>query len=574
MGLPGYFKLISKKYKNIIKEKTKCKYLYIDANGIFHSQCIEFMSNFYLNYDGKTKINQKDLDNQMIDKVIDYIQKITTVANPTVKVYIAVDGVVPMAKIARQRKSRYYSQIYETMMRKIKYKYEKDIIEDKWSNIVITPGTEFMEKLHIKILNHYRSHYTNIECVYSSYHSVGEGEHKIMNEIKKDIPINTDNNDIVIYSADADIYFLSMLTFRTDIYILKEINDDDIKEYISIEYLKMNVYDHINIEELTVDELMLDYTYFCLLLGNDFIPHLPSISIKKNGINHLVESYKYCYSKFKETLVKIERNIDGEYVKINEGFMKLFLCYLSINENNHLYQLRNKRMTPSEDVKKLDSYDYNVWELDNLIDVADYDPIKINSDSSELWKYRYYNEYFKVSTCQDNLINKLSMNYLESLTWTINYYIGNVTSNLWFYRYTHAPFISDIYNFYTKYTLKNSINIAYNKINVTAKDKILNKNGLLFPKEKNIIITPLLLLCIVTPLQFKKILPLEYQKVISDKSVKHLYPEKSDLDTISKTIIWMSNPLIPSINMKAIIDLTKNAKLSGSERQRNISNIE
>ena len=80
-----------------------------------------------------------------------YIEKIISVADPKVGVYLAIDGVAPAAKIKQQRSRRFKSVHDREMWDNIKKKHNKPV--DKfWNNSAITPGTEFMERLHYKIL--------------------------------------------------------------------------------------------------------------------------------------------------------------------------------------------------------------------------------------------------------------------------------------------------------------------------------------------------------------------------------------------------------------------------------------
>ena len=62
--------------------------------------------------------------------------------------YIAIDGVVPIAKMIQQRERRFKSAIEKKKEREIREKcgMETDSV-DSWDTNAISPGTEFMEKL-------------------------------------------------------------------------------------------------------------------------------------------------------------------------------------------------------------------------------------------------------------------------------------------------------------------------------------------------------------------------------------------------------------------------------------------
>ena len=179
MGVPGFFAWLLKNniHNNIVLNKIdKIDNLYFDANCLFHPKCFDILKLY------QNEKNIEKLEKLMMDRIVKYIDYIIKYVNPTELIYIAVDGVAPVAKINQQRKRRYKSVIDKTYQNILneKYNIEKN---DIWSNIVITPGTEFMIKLD-EHLNKYIKKYKNIKLIYSSYKECGEGEHKIIRYIK------------------------------------------------------------------------------------------------------------------------------------------------------------------------------------------------------------------------------------------------------------------------------------------------------------------------------------------------------------------------------------------------------
>ena len=47
-----------------------------------------------------------------------------------------------------------------------------------------------------------------------------------------------------------------------------------------------------NLDEIHIKDRLDDYIFICFLLGNDFLPHFPSINIRTGGINKLLNAYK------------------------------------------------------------------------------------------------------------------------------------------------------------------------------------------------------------------------------------------------------------------------------------------
>ena len=158
MGVPGFFWWIVKNSKkkniknNVIIKKIKgtVDILYLDSNCLFHPQCFKTLDN-YPDWD-----NIDYIENKMIKRILRYIDYLVDYVNPQKKLYISVDGVAPLAKMNQQRKRRFMSVHEKKIIDSIKRKHNKDINENNWSNIVISPGTEFMEKLSESIILHFR----------------------------------------------------------------------------------------------------------------------------------------------------------------------------------------------------------------------------------------------------------------------------------------------------------------------------------------------------------------------------------------------------------------------------------
>ena len=106
MGIPSYFSYIVKNHSNIIKKLTantiQVNNLYLDCNSIIYDAVhnIDF-----------TKIDESDADviiRTVCDKINEYILHL----KPDNNIYIAFDGVAPVAKLEQQR-SRRYKSLYQ-----------------------------------------------------------------------------------------------------------------------------------------------------------------------------------------------------------------------------------------------------------------------------------------------------------------------------------------------------------------------------------------------------------------------------------------------------------------------------
>ena len=83
--------------------------------------------------------------------------------------------------------------------------------------------------------------------------------------------------------------------------------------YLQIDKLKENLITEIILrmdrKYMTQEEkvkILDDYIFFSFLLGNDFIPHTPSLSIKNEGIDLILDIYTRHYDELKTNLVNTE----------------------------------------------------------------------------------------------------------------------------------------------------------------------------------------------------------------------------------------------------------------------------
>ena len=209
MGVPYFFRYITSNYNNCVIEKLNDKriILYFDFNGIIYD------AKASLTY---TNIKKKIvIEYHLIEKVIEILNnKINSIGFERIDtIYIAIDGVAPMAKMMQQRQRRYKSVKESELLQNLNKEY--NITSDKivWDTNAITPGTKFMERLN-DALEFYRTRMTeifpNMEIIIDNSDTPGEGEHKLLQHMNVNKDIHKDKNK-VIYGLDADLIILTML---------------------------------------------------------------------------------------------------------------------------------------------------------------------------------------------------------------------------------------------------------------------------------------------------------------------------------------------------------------------------
>jgi 5'-3' exonuclease len=486
MGVPLYFKTILEQYNNVLLSQNnyiKKSNLFFDLNCLIHPCC-------------RDETNE-DL---MFIKIKDYIDKIINLVNPEFT-YIAIDGVCPRAKMQQQRKRRY-----------------KSSKENKiWDTNTISPGTEFMNKLNIFL----KKTYTSKDIVISDSDERGEGEQKIFDYIKKH---NLQNN--IIYGLDADLIILSLLCDNKT-YLLRERTEYNIEElesefiYLDINILKKYVISNIKYNNVLSDkEVIQNYCILFFILGNDFVPHSPSINIRYNGVDELLSIYNELIEETNGIFLLYSENT------INIKFLKMVFYKLSRNEDKrikNILEIRNKQENKfkniynnEKDKNKVITHKPIVFRKKENEIFKDIDNWNNNYYMYELYHEKYYPVYKKIL---DEKINDMCNEYFKSIIWCAKYYIDKCYSWKWYYKYSVAPSFNDL----NKY-----VYLDYLKEELESYESYEQLMIILPPKSYNL-------------------LDNKYKKIL-EKKYYYLSPHNFKESHILKRYLWESEPIIPDFN--------------------------
>ena len=419
MGILSYYRTLLKTNPNIvIHDPVEIDHLYLDFNGFIHGSLHKLKDN-------EEEINEKNILKQCctdLSEIIDIIQ-------PKKSLYLAIDGVAPKAKMMQQRYRRY-----------------KSSLEDKpWDTNAITPGTEFMKKLS-KTLKLYSKKF-EIKVIISDASIPGEGEHKILQYMKA----NPTDDPSCIHGLDADLIMLLLTLDQKNLYIYREQQDDIKPHFVSIDNFRSEIDNGSNVK---------DYIFLCFLAGNDFVPHIPSIEIKFDGIDKMINLHK--------NPLLVDNKVDK----------KEFLEFL------HEMTEREEVMV-SQNSKRMHSR------------LLEEDRIRMGTRG---WKRRYYQECFGTSELND--IQTICFKYWQGLQWIAQYYFESCVDWSWFYPYRHAPCVSDLYE-----VVKNCGLLEFKEI--PAYTPIQQLLIVLPPKSKYLL--PEHVQELYTDIRFAHLFPLEFQ---------------------------------------------------------------
>lgn len=214
-----------------------------------------------------------------------------------------------------------------------------------WDSNAITPGTPFMDILAAS-LRYWCAYKANtdpawekVKVIISDATVPGEGEHKIMEFIRsqRSSPEHDPNTRHVIYGLDADLIMLGLATHEPHFRVLREDvffqeskartchicgqkghiaeackgeakqKEGDFGEkdkaltdkpfiwlHVSIlrEYLEVELHVPQAPFRFDLERSLDDWVFMCFFVGNDFLPHLPSLDIRENGIDTLIAIWR------------------------------------------------------------------------------------------------------------------------------------------------------------------------------------------------------------------------------------------------------------------------------------------
>jgi len=544
MGVPGFFLWFLKKYKNkkfVLKkddmQSNPIDSLLIDTNCLLHPQCFKILA------ENPTLNDNKEMERKMSNACIEYLKYIIEYVDPKKEIYIAIDGVAPTAKIKQQRQRRFKSVNDRTLFDKIKKKHNKEITT-YWNNSAITPGTKFMEILTQKIIEFCKTSKYKAKIYFSTANSPGEGEHKLLQHIRD----CNNNYNYVIYGLDADLIFLSLASNKDNIHLLREAQEiggektnEVILNYVSIDVLKECImeelndilYDEVIERKLDQEKIMRDFIFICYFLGNDFLPHIPSVDIKcydkkcTNGLDLLLQAYATTYDNHEDYLISINNNNEITY---NIVFLQMFVEYLaSFEEEFFMNMYKSKKHFRKNDNE--DAYEREKTKIENLQFKIE-DDIELGKDTSDEYKFRYYKKYYHTEINQSRIVKNASYKYLEGLLWVANYYFSKCPSWDWYYPYDHAPFISDLADNFKRFNIDN---IKF------------NLGEPLKPIEQ--------ILCVL-PQQSSYLVPNEVKELMTNNKspLIHLYPLDFQIDLLYKTKYWQGIAILPDLDIKLVKD--------------------
>jgi 5'-3' exonuclease len=255
MGIPFYFASLLKSHPGIVEAIKRSLIMEVDVLGV----------------DFNCLIHRYLKEEDPIQSVLDAFEYITQSVCKPKKIFIAMDGLVPYAKIVQQR------------YRRMRVKEE----ESSFDRNQISPDTPYMRDLETALRE--RFPFAHI----SSTQVPGEGEHKLFKDIAG-LPENQ-RRSICIYGLDADLILISLqnhkLSYPYSMNLLRESKEFNDPKLAKAEFATLSIWKLLKQLPMDISQYM---ALSVLCFGNDFMPNLALFSLREDGYDRAIHMYEEC----------------------------------------------------------------------------------------------------------------------------------------------------------------------------------------------------------------------------------------------------------------------------------------
>lgn len=547
MGIPSYYKKLIDTVPGLISKNVGCsvansvassdassvdsiQWLFMDYNCLIYHCLHRHDTPVYA-------VDNESWEEEFLECVVKYTMKVIKKVSPKQGVFIAVDGVVPMAKMRQQRLRRFKS-IWLTQHPECgdcgdcggANGANKGPV---WDRNSITPGTEFMKKLRKRLELMIRTEGKKT-WVLSSSDEPGEGEHKIIAAWRS----GNYMGNFAVYGLDADLIVLTILgrelcgfdnkvwLFREEVNAGKMSYDaagEEIFEWFSINALSDWLAAENNDSTAQRHIFILNYCFAMSILGNDFLPGSLGLKIREDGHSELLDIIR--------TLTRDNiALVDPETLHVSYEGLKTLFTVLSVNEESRIQKyIHKKQMIARGAIGRGDAIKLgdNNWPLAHIEENV---LVGTNKHLLPNWKETYLTQFFNGLTYNKSTINRVCNDYLYGIQWIWAYYSGmyqNVCFN-WFYAFNLPPLWS---------WLKDYLNES--AVLPEFPEKVLVRAADIRPVEQLVLVLPLESWSLIPPCSEKRLPQLAPQ----------FYPSSFSFESVGKRYFWECESMIPLLSI-------------------------
>ena len=412
---------------------------------------------------------QAEWEAEFLQAIVAYTKRVVKIVQPSKGVYIAIDGVVPMAKMKQQRLRRFKS----VWLADHGLAEGHEAGRERWDTNAITPGTLFMGRLR-------RTLEAQKGWIVSSSDEPGEGEHKIMERLRGLAGSAAGCHAAgchaagchaagchaagrhAVYGLDADLVVLSLLTQQTlgpghNLWLFREemmdgsmrrdATGEELFEWCSIDVLR---------DILAAQVSIPDYCFAMSFLGNDFLPSSLGLKMREDGHDVLLDML----GDMKRRGISL---LDERGEIRQEGLQHLFVS-LSSHEEVRTQAFIAKKMRQGAEHVDLAIGDPN-WALSQQAEAC---LLERGGRLAPGWKARYRQAFLGSASTQETCDA-----YLRGLQWIWAYYRGKTAEVCfnWYYPWNVPPLWSELWGACLK-GLDRTLTIAVRKEDIAPTEQL------------------------------------------------------------------------------------------------------
>jgi 5'-3' exonuclease len=534
MGIPAYYKKLVDTVNGLVLQRhpdETVDWLFMDFNCLIY-HCLH-QKDMPVYSDDMGAYDKEMWEAEFMERIVHYALRVIHDVHPSLGVYLAIDGVVPMAKMRQQRLRRFKS----SWIRQNQSWLETSEQVNSWDTNAVTPGTNFMKKLRTRLekMMKEKGHGT---WKFSSSDEPGEGEHKIMAQWRT----GAYHGNIAVYGLDADLVVLSLLNTITcpqidKIWLFREEMQSGSMvmdkaglpsfEWFSIHALSQWLSAPIgNVEKKK--QFILQYCFTMSILGNDFLPSSLGLKMRDDGHMELL-TMLYTYAQQDITLIS-----STDYSIQHDGLKALF-SELTSTEAIRIQKYIQKKLRHAQHTSDLLLMGQNNWPLSHVEEAQ----LMQGNQLSPRWQITYMTQFLK-GLYKKEIMDTICKEYLYGIQWIWSYYLGKDEEVCfdWFYPYSLPPlwtWIRDVLD-------AESLPSFPNRVYVTAKD-----------------ICPVEQLALVLPLSSWNLIPVCKEKQLP-LIAPHLFPTTFTFESVGKRYFWECEACIPIPTIRDVKQLIRKLK--------------
>lgn len=462
MGIPSYYRTLIQRIPHAISKKAPSgvNTLVVDMNCMIY-HVLKEPKMLATPYPGE--LGRLAWERKLQTEVCSYLTHIWKSAGSPSNTYIALDGVVPYAKIKQQRFRRFKGGA--ELARSDEGQESSSGASGAsgasgvwggdsgawggspiWDKNAITPGTQFMAAMATALREAGKAH----GWIISDTDEPGEGEHKVLQWLLKR---SLAPGPVIVYGLDADLILLCLIAGDTlgpnyPIYLLREamafgklVRNDSANGQVDLCFFEISILkDSLQGTDKTVwtREQFYDYIFGMSFCGNDFLPTGLSLRIRDEGHSILLSGLQDLWQKGLHLIT-----IDPEgHVRPHTPGLKAFAYWISRQEERLIVAMIRRKMTARLGEDEAENLPLREQAERHLIDEVGQGQIVLRAD----WQ----STYARLALGEDSEEQRRArvQDFWKGWCWILDYYQGHPVDLEWVYPAGYPPTWKDLVEYF------------------------------------------------------------------------------------------------------------------------------